>query len=724
MPYDKLADLPEEVKKLPEQAQHIWMAAFNNAFHQYNGDESTTFAVAWSAVKNKYIKDTADNWHLKASQSMDLLCAVGTTEDNKGYAWNVRVVKFGKDKNGIYWDKDVLLASTKKLEGAKVFMLDEAQHQAERHPYGKPTTQIVGWLAGVKNDKEGILAILHIVHSQNGKLLRDNLLSSKEKNFELLGLSVDVVAVTDTKNVNGEQLTYASDIKDITVDVVYDPAAGGQFVSLAAATKIKGDLKMLKDLVEKMKGLYPQLYAANKDTLDKEDLSMETFMRIMASVEQVKLPEVKKVEVPPAPPYAKEPIAEMKQLLCSIKLDKYLGEAKLPEGVEQLVRKQYEDKIFEEVDLKASIKAYKETFDKFQGDVLKAASRIEFKTDDMDSRIKELDDVFEGKAKSFRAAYASITGDTEVTGQTKNMKRLTASLISSTFALVLQDSMRKKMLSDYKNAAYNADWRKICTVVPLNDFRTNHRTRFGGYGNIPIVEEKAPYTSLSSPTDEEATYAVAKRGGTEDVTWEMVKNDDVGVIKKIPKRMAAAAARTLYEFVFDFLRTNPTIYDSVALFHSNHLNIGSTAFDSAYLQAARLRMMIQAELSSAKRLGLTPKYVIHPINMTKAVYDIITAPRNSDFDPTTADFVRTLQLEQIEVPYWTDTNNWYLAANPDFIDGLEIGFLDGNENPDIIVQNDPQVGTNFTHDVITYKLVHVYGGAITDFRAFDGSIVT
>jgi hypothetical protein len=39
--------------------------------------------------------------------------------------------------------------------------------------------------------------------------------------------------------------------------------------------------------------------------------------------------------------------------------------------------------------------------------------------------------------------------------------------------------------------------------------------RFGGYGNLPTVGQGAPYTALTSPTDEEATYAPAKRGGTE-----------------------------------------------------------------------------------------------------------------------------------------------------------------------------------------------------------------
>ncbi len=51
MPYDSLADLPEAVKALPKHAQEIWLAAFNAAYEQYDGDEGKAAAVAWAAVK-------------------------------------------------------------------------------------------------------------------------------------------------------------------------------------------------------------------------------------------------------------------------------------------------------------------------------------------------------------------------------------------------------------------------------------------------------------------------------------------------------------------------------------------------------------------------------------------------------------------------------------------------------------------------------------------------
>ncbi|HWQ14428.1 MAG TPA: ChaB family protein [Roseiflexaceae bacterium] len=67
MPYERLSDLPESVRKhLPKRAQEIYRAAFNSAWEQYDQPEErrggrtreeTAHAVAWAAVERVYHKD-------------------------------------------------------------------------------------------------------------------------------------------------------------------------------------------------------------------------------------------------------------------------------------------------------------------------------------------------------------------------------------------------------------------------------------------------------------------------------------------------------------------------------------------------------------------------------------------------------------------------------------------------------------------------------------------
>ncbi|MDE2383794.1 MAG: ChaB family protein [Alphaproteobacteria bacterium] len=60
MPYATNRDLPLPVRKhLPEHAQEIFRAAFNNAFEQHENDprqEEIANRIAWSAVKRSYEK--------------------------------------------------------------------------------------------------------------------------------------------------------------------------------------------------------------------------------------------------------------------------------------------------------------------------------------------------------------------------------------------------------------------------------------------------------------------------------------------------------------------------------------------------------------------------------------------------------------------------------------------------------------------------------------------
>lgn len=59
MPYSSIEQLPPHVRNhLPEDAQKIFVSAFNNAYDQLEAgeDEVQAFKIAWSAVKRKYEK--------------------------------------------------------------------------------------------------------------------------------------------------------------------------------------------------------------------------------------------------------------------------------------------------------------------------------------------------------------------------------------------------------------------------------------------------------------------------------------------------------------------------------------------------------------------------------------------------------------------------------------------------------------------------------------------
>jgi cation transport regulator len=71
MPYASKRELPAAVKRLPSHAKSIFLKAFNAAFKQYEGDDTTAFKVAWNAVKYKFRRTKEGAWVTKDSKIED-----------------------------------------------------------------------------------------------------------------------------------------------------------------------------------------------------------------------------------------------------------------------------------------------------------------------------------------------------------------------------------------------------------------------------------------------------------------------------------------------------------------------------------------------------------------------------------------------------------------------------------------------------------------------------
>ncbi|MGA2669629.1 MAG: hypothetical protein ABSF32_12065 [Ignavibacteria bacterium] len=441
-------------------------------------------------------------------------------------------------------------------------------------------------------------------------------------------------------------------------------------------------------------------------------------------------------------------VTEAKKLLCEAQLQNALTRSKLPWIVKEKVRKQFEGKIFEQKELEDAMKLEQKILAELNPAVIDngGADNITVTQDAVDKAEKQLEYMLlsplaksklteaekqeyanSGASNMFSVKewYRSVTGDYHVTGMKQNGRGvLSEALITTDFASIFKNALNKSMVKEYNFSAYNESWRKLVSeIVPRQDFKTNTVARMGGYANLPVVNENAAYTAAASPTDEEITYNIRKRGYLETITREMIVNDDLGAIRKIPIRMGQAAARTIYEFVFDLIITNPVMdYDGVALFHASHGgNLLTAALSDISFSNARSIMRNQTELDSGKKIGIKPKYLLVPGDLDKTAYELTTTAFGLN-NPVPA-FHQTWQIEPITIAHTTDANNWYLLADPMEYPTIEIGFLHGMEEPELFVSDLPTQGSYFTNDQIRYKIRHEYDGDVLDHRSFVGAIV-
>lgn len=73
-------------------------------------------------------------------------------------------------------------------------------------------------------------------------------------------------------------------------------------------------------------------------------------------------------------------------------------------------------------------------------------------------------------------------------------------------------------------------------------------------------------------------------------------------------------------------------------------------------------------------------------------------------------------LTPIVIDYWTSITSWYTVADPSRVPTIEVGFLQGQEDPALFVQNDSASGSVFNADKVTWKIRHIYSGAVVDYR--------
>lgn len=775
MLFATIADLPDDVRgvigALSLQAQGLFLA-HANAVGDAGGSEEAAVAVGLRGLrKAKFVEARKKAaFHEGPVRVLEAL-------NEEGTAWDVVLIEAGRSENGVNYTRELLSDAAKRYENAPAYAFDFTSadgqtyfdHLAEPERFSdKLAEAFVGWYENVRLVGDELRATFRVA----ADWLRTKFLEAWYAGEELLGFSHDVWAA-------GDYYEPSVIFKVDSVDVVTNPAAGGRVLRLVAASgpgegpePERGGVRMKWDVVRKiLEARYKKLIEGidlDKATDEqKADLTKKLEAELLKAPADPPPADPPPADPPPADPPPADPppaksggddgaqnlaeskkvLEEARKLTCSIMLENRLKESKLPEPFQVKLRETYKDKVFDEEELTKSIQREKEAIDQLrEGGVISGFGPGPTPdTDQVDKWRAAMEAMLggeEGEHGSFpgiKEAYAAITGTYDRKGEailfdiaqgehkkrleSIGQKRLAESISVSTFAELFGDSMRKRLVAEYAMPGLD-DWKKlVSTVKPLQDFRSQKIIRYGGYGDLPTVAERGPYLALSTPTDEESTYAPAKRGGTEDLSIEAIRNDDLGAMRRIPQKLGRAAARTLYKFVLDFLRTNPTLdYDSTALFHANHNNLSSTPLSYSALATIRQTMLQQAELDSSEVLMITPKYLWVPAELENTGFQIVTAAIDVSASIRGVPSIHA-NMELVVVGYWTDATDYCVTCDPSMCPTIEIGFLDGRQDPELFVQDLPNVGSMFASDVVTYKIRHIYGGDVEDHRGMHKAVV-
>lgn len=668
-----------------------------------------------------------------------LLRLVESEGQPAGVVWDATLIQAGVSLNDVLYTDAMLRESAPLFKGVRIRLLSDTEHWKGT---AADLREVVGWVdearfvEGVAPDTGRIDGTLRLpgLPEHTRSLLVGAIAAGKH---DLAGLSIDARAKGSMRVMEGKKVKVPSALtRVVSVDLIVEPGAGGRLIRLVESAPANPDPEGDRDmkLRENMLRLIEAKNPAKFAQIDPEKISdddLETAYRECVLADQAPPPNVSAL--------ADQVEQRLRLIESRATARSAIAASNLPAAAKDRLQRDFAVReSFTDADVAAAIDGERQYLGRIsESGHVRLSGLPDIEVADRSTAIAGMLDAFfdpehanHRDVQSFRECYIEITGDRRVTGQLRDcdMSRLRESLgmdlreaaiDSSTFAQVLGDSITRRALAEYRQQNQYDAWRQIANVVPVNDFRTQHRTRWGGFGDLPVVAEAGDYIDGTVPDDDEATYKAGKVGRLAYITMEAIRNDDVGLIRQIPTKLASAAKRTLSKFVFDFIRSNPVIYDGKALFHVDHNNLGTTALSAESWWTARLAMMQQTEAGSDARLSIPPRFLLVPAELEKIAYELFKN-RGTSNDPN---FEMSTAPTVVPVWYWTDANDFAMAAAPSDIPSIEIGFLDGRQEPEIFVQDAPTVGSLFASDKITYKIRHIYGGAVTDYRGLRKHVV-
>ncbi len=317
-------------------------------------------------------------------------------------------------------------------------------------------------------------------------------------------------------------------------------------------------------------------------------------------------------------------------------------------------------------------------------------------------------------------------------------------ITTSDFPNLLGFTLEREILARYRAAI--PEWRAYCKTGIMPNFNAGEMHKVQGNDVLlPRVAQKGEY--LVSPVDD-SQYArrVFKYGRQFDISWEALVNDALSAFDDIPERFAESVTYTRAYNVTDLFvsATGP----DAGLFGApiadvdgqNVTNLGTLALTIANLETTMTLMAAQTDING-RPLGIRGAHLVVPPALEFTARAILTSALKQWTEvgagagipvPTTNVIpqmgltlhVNTL-LPVIDLTGASGTT-WYLFADPSQGKAMQMDFLRGHEDPEIVMKASDKVLTgggatspfdgDFATDNVFYRVRDVHGGTKLDPR--------
>lgn len=266
---------------------------------------------------------------------------------------------------------------------------------------------------------------------------------------------------------------------------------------------------------------------------------------------------------------------------------------------------------------------------------------------------------------------------------------------TGSFANLTLDAINKSMMVGYSEVP--ATWRgPMRQGESVADFKTINRMRLGGIPNLPVWND-TDEPNRATMKDAKESYAVEARSIGVDFTYKLIVNDDMSALTRTPLSLGDAAARTVNAVAWSQITSNPTMSDGVALFsaasgnrkQSNNTTGSVSDYTAALNTMTNLMMVMKGENTPDENAGpdilaLTPTYCAFPAALRGTLLQLIRSETDPKASISGIPNINNGLIPVIEpLLDAASTTAFYLFANPNRIDTVEVTFLQGQETPQV-----------------------------------------
>jgi hypothetical protein len=317
------------------------------------------------------------------------------------------------------------------------------------------------------------------------------------------------------------------------------------------------------------------------------------------------------------------------------------------------------------------------------------------------------------------------------------VRHVVEALGSDTFTAITLDVAHNELLRG--TSEIPDTWRGVVRTGSATDFKPHRISAIGGQSSLPIVKELETYGEANVEDQVRPSITLDKYGRLWAFSMEAELNDQVGALKDYAAEFGRAWKRTLNAEVFgtNNLQSSGNIYDSSPLFgtgagRANSLATGANALNAVNVKAAIALMLNQTGISG-EQLYLDPQILIVGPKLkldaqellASTLYQHATLPTSST-EPgasglTTnagrvggAAVIGNYLVQLVVDPAITGTK-WYLAASPSTSPWLQMNFLNGRVEPEIVAEP-MNAGSAFERDAQRFKIRGAMAAEVVDYR--------